>query len=225
LAKQTGKRGIESVKSSNPIRVVIVDDYLMVRRGIATFLSVFEDLELVGEASNGESAIRICSQVQPDVVLMDLVMPGMDGTVAIQTIRQQIPNIKVIALTSYKDEELVLDAVQAGAISYLLKDVTAEELAQAIRAAHAGRASLATEAAVALIHAANQPAPLGHDLTNRELAVLSLMVDGLSNPQIAKKLVVGPSTIKTHVSSILSKLGVASRSEAVALAVRNHLVK
>jgi NarL family two-component system response regulator LiaR len=209
----------------NPIRIVIVDDFMMVRQGIATFINVFEDFELVGEAKNGETAIQVCEKVKPDVVLMDLVMPGMDGTEAIQTIHQEIPNIKIIALTSYKDEELVLKALQAGAMSYLLKDVTAEELAQAIRAAYAGRASLATEAAMALVHAANQSVAPGHNLTDRELDVLALMVDGLSNPQIAKKLTVSPSTIKTHVSNILSKLGATSRSEAVALAVRCQLVR
>lgn len=210
--------------SIDPIRVVVVDDHMMVRRGIATFLKVFNDLELVGEAESGEKAIQVCEQVHPDVILMDLVMPGMDGAAATQIIRRQFPNVQVIALTSFKDEELVLSALQAGAISYLLKDVTVDELAQAIRSAYAGRATLATEAAEALVHAARQPSPLGYDLTEREHEVLKLMVDGLSNTQIAQKLIVSPSTIKTHVSSILSKLGASSRSEAVALAVRSHLV-
>ena len=213
------------MNSTDPIRIVIVDDFMMVRQGIATFINVFDDFKLVGEAKNGETAIQVCEKVRPDVVLMDLVMPGMDGTIAIQMIHQELPNIKIIALTSYKDEELVLKALQAGAMSYLLKDVTAEELAQAIRAAHAGRTSLATEAAIALVHAANQPVPPGYNLTDRELDVLALMVDGLSNPQIAKELTVSPSTIKTHVSNILSKLEVTSRSEAVALAVRCQLVR
>jgi len=213
------------MKLSPLIRVVVVDDYLMVRQGISTFLSVFDDLQLVGEAQDGESAIEICGQAQPDVVLMDLVMPGVDGPTTIRSIRQKYPNIKIIALTSYKDEELVIKAIDAGAIGYLIKDVSAEELAEAIRSAHAGRSSLSNEAALALVHAADHPIPTGHDLTDRERDVLRLMVRGLTNTQIAKELFVSPSTIKTHVSSILSKLDVASRSEAVALAVRNQIVK
>lgn len=208
-----------------PIRVMIVDDHAMVRRGIATFIKVFDDIDLVAEAESGTRAIELCSHANPDVILMDLVMPGTDGAAATRVIREKYPHIQVIALTSYKDEELVLRAMQSGAISYLLKDVSADELAQAIRAARAGRATLATEATEALIHAAIQPAPPGSDLTTREKEVLSLMVEGLNNTQIAKKLIVSPSTIKTHVSNILAKLGASSRSEAVALAVRTHLSK
>ena len=209
---------------SQPIRVMLVDDHPMVRRGLATFLKVFDDLELAGEADSGEAAVQLCGQVLPDVILMDLMMPGMDGATATRAIRRQFPKVQVIALTSFKEEGLVEKALQAGAIGYLLKNVSAEELAQAIRAAHAGRATLSPEAAQALVHAATQPPPPGHDLTERERAVLALMVEGLNNTQIAEKLVVSPSTIKSHVSNILSKLGVASRTEAVALAVRHHLI-
>jgi NarL family two-component system response regulator LiaR len=162
--------------------------------------------------------------VQPDVVLMDLVMPGMDGAAATRAIRERCPQVQVIALTSFKEDELVQGALQAGAISYLLKNVSADELADAIRAAHAGRPTLAPEAAQALVQAASHPPPPGHDLTPREREVLALMVEGLSNPQIAERLVVSRSTVKFHVSSILSKLGVDGRTEAVALAVQNHLV-
>jgi two-component system, NarL family, response regulator LiaR len=203
---------------------MLVDDHTMVRRGLATFLKVFDDLELAGEADSGETAVKLCAQVLPDVVLMDLMMPGMDGATATRLIRQQFPEVQVVALTSFKEEGLIRNALQAGAIGYLLKDVSADELAQAIRAAHSGRASLSPEAAQALVHAANQPPPPGHDLTERERVVLALMVEGLTNTQIAGRLVVSPSTIKTHVSNILSKLGVASRSEAVALALRSGLV-
>ena len=209
---------------SAPIRVMLVDDHTMVRRGLATFLKVFDDLELVGEAANGEDAIQLCAQVLPDVVLMDMVMPDMDGVTATHAIRQQFPEVQVIALTSFKDKGLVQDALQAGAIGYLLKDVSADALAQAIRAAHAGRATLSSEAAQALVQAAAQPPTPGHDLTERERDVLALLVEGLNNRQIADRLVVSPSTIKSHVSHILAKLGVASRTEAAALAVRHRLV-
>ncbi|MCJ7556910.1 MAG: response regulator transcription factor, partial [Gammaproteobacteria bacterium] len=196
-------------KTSSPcIRIMLVDDHLMVRRGLATFLKVYDDLELVGEASSGQEAVLLCSQHQPDVVLMDMVMPDMDGASATRLIRQQYPSIQVLALTSFKEESLVKGALQAGAIGYLLKDVTADELAQAIRAAHAGRSTLSPEAAQVLVHAASQPPPPGFDLTGRELEVLALMVVGLNNTQIAGKLGISPSTIKSHVSNILSKLGV-----------------
>jgi len=207
-----------------PIRVMLVDDHTMVRRGLATFLKVFDDLELVGEAGGGEAAIQLCVNVLPDVILMDMVMPDMDGVTATSIIRQRFPTVQVIALTSFKEEELVQNALKAGAIGYLLKDVSAEKLARAIREAHVGRGTLSSEAAQALVHAATQPPPPGHDLTKRERAVLALMVTGLNNSEIAEKLVVSPSTIKSHVSHILAKLSVASRTEAVALAVRHHLV-
>jgi len=212
------------MSSSQPIRVMLVDDHLMVRRGLATFLKVFDDLELVGEAESGEAAVQLCAKLLPDVVLMDMRMPDMDGPTATRLIRQQYPKVQVVALTSFKEQNLVQNALRAGAIGYLLKDVSAEELARAIREAQLGRATLAPEAAQALVNAANQPPAPGHDLTEREREVLALMVEGLNNTQIAARLVVSPSTIKTHVSNILSKLGVASRSEAVALALRSGLV-
>jgi NarL family two-component system response regulator LiaR len=208
---------------SQPIRVLLVDDHTMVRRGLATILMVFDDLQLAGEAEDGETAIQLCAQVVPDVVLMDMVMPGMDGATATRAIRQQSPNVQVIALTSYKEETLIKKALEAGAIGYLLKDVSADELAQAIRAAYAGRASLSPDVAQVLVHAAGQPPLPGLDLTERERAVLALMVEGLNNTQIAQRLTVSPSTIKSHVSNILTKLGVSSRTEAVTLALRRGL--
>ena len=207
-----------------PIRVILVDDHTMVRRGLATFLKVFDDLELVGEAATGEEAIQLCARLMPDVVLMDLSMPDMDGVTATRVIRQRFPNVQVLALTSFPEKELVQNALQAGVIGYLLKDVTANELAQAIRAAHGGQTTLSPEAVQAMIHAATQPPTPGHDLTDREREVLVLLVEGLNNTEIAAKLVVSPSTIKSHVSHILRKLDVASRTEAAALAVREQLV-
>jgi NarL family two-component system response regulator LiaR len=213
------------MEDTRPIRVLLVDDHAVVRSGLAAFLLAFDDLELVGEAGSGEEAVRLCERLLPDVVLMDLVMPGMDGAAATQQIRQRVPHAQVIALTSFKEEELVQGVMRAGAIGYLLKNVTANELADAIRRAHAGRPTLAPEAAQALIHAATQGQPLGFDLTERERDVLALMVEGLSNNEIAQRLVVSPSTAKFHVSNVLSKLGAKSRTEAVALALRENLVK
>ena len=209
---------------SSNIRVLIVDDHAMVRRGLATFLKVFDDLELAGEAESGQAAIELCVRLQPDVVLMDMVMPDMDGASATRLIRKQSESIQVIALTSFKEEILVQSALQAGAIGYLLKDVSAEDLARAIRAAHAGRATLAPEIAEVIVQAAGQPPKPGLDLTDREREVLALMIEGLNNTQIAGNLNVSPSTIKSHVSNILSKLGVASRTEAVTLALRNRII-
>jgi NarL family two-component system response regulator LiaR len=210
---------------SQPIRVMLVDDHTMVRRGLATFLKAFDDLELAGEAESGEAALQVCAQVLPDVILMDMVMPDMDGAAATRLIRQQYPQVQVIALTSFKEGDLVKHALSAGAIGYLLKDVSADELAGAIRAAHAGRATLSPEAAQALVETANQPPAPGLDLTEREREVLALMVEGLNNTQIAGRLSISSSTIKSHVSNILSKLGVASRTEAVTLALRSRMVR
>lgn len=210
--------------SSQPIRVMLVDDHLMVRRGLATFLKVFDDLLLVGEAESGEAAIQLCAEALPDVILMDMVLPMMDGATTTRAIRQQFPQVQVIVLTSFKEGELIKKALEAGAIGYLLKDVSADELARAIRAANSGRATLSPEAAQVLVETANQPPTPGLDLTEREREVLALMVEGLNNTQIAGRLTVSPSTIKSHVSSILSKLGVASRTEAVTLALRTRIV-
>ena len=213
-----------TISPSQPIRVMIVDDHTMVRRGLATILKVFDDLILAGEAENGVAAITLCGEVLPDVILMDMVMPEMDGAAATRVIRQKYPQVQVIALTSFKEGELIKNALEAGAIAYLLKDVSADDLSRAIRAAHAGRATLSPEAAQSLVETANQPPALGLDLTEREREVLALMVEGLNNTQIAGRLTVSPSTIKSHVSNVLSKLGVASRTEAVTLALRNRIV-
>lgn len=213
-----------TISPLKPIRVMIVDDYPMVRRGLSMFLKAYDDLQLAGEAESGEAAIQLCAEIMPDVILMDMVLPVMDGATATRTIRLQFPQVQVIALTSFKQGELIKNALEAGAIGYLLKDVSADDLAQAIRAAHTGRATLSPEAAQALVETANQPPVPGLDLTDREREVLALMIEGLNNTQIAGRLTVSPSTIKSHVSNILSKLAVASRTEAVTLALRNHII-
>ena len=214
------------MSNSEPIRVMIVDDHAIVRSGLSTYLMTCDDMELVGEAANGEQALKLCSQAKPNVVLMDLVMPGMDGATCTRLIREQCPDTQILALTSFKEQELVQGVLQAGAIGYLLKDVSADELANAIRAAYAGRSTLAPEAAQVLIQATRQPTDkIGYDLTEKEREVLALLVQGLNNNDIAKRLVVSPSTAKFHVSSILSKLRASSRTEAVAIALQNDLVR
>jgi len=209
---------------SEDIRVMLVDDHGMVRRGLAAFLKIHTDLVLAGEAENGQEAIDLCETIKPDVILMDLVMPEMDGATATRRIRERCPHIRIIALTSFPEKDLVQEALRAGAISYLLKNVTSQELAAAIRAAYQGRSTLAPEAAQALVRNARNEVSPGHDLTPREKEVLDLMVEGLSNPEIAENLSVSRSTARAHVSQILSKLGVSNRGVAIALAFRSGLV-
>ena len=209
---------------SPPIRIMLVDDHTMVRRGLATMLKVFDDLQLAGEAESGASAIQLCGKFKPDVILMDMVMPDMDGATATRAIRAKYPQVQIIALTSFKDGSLIKKVLEAGAIGYLLKDITADDLVRAIRSAYAGRVTLSPEAAQSLVETANLPPAPGLDLTEREREVLVLMIEGLNNIQIAGRLNVSPSTVKSHVSNILSKLGGASRTEAVTLALRNKIV-
>jgi NarL family two-component system response regulator LiaR len=208
-----------------PIRVMIVDDHAMVRKGLTAFLKNEPGLELVGEARDGREAIECCEQLHPDVILMDLIMPELGGVAATRTIHQRWPQVQVIALTSFQEKELVQDALQAGAIGYLLKNVSGEELADAIRQAYIGRPTLAPEAVQALIQPRSEAETLAADLTRREQEVLALLVKGMSNPEIAERLVISRSTVKVHISSILSKLGVSSRAEAISFAIQNKLVR
>jgi len=219
------KVGEDRPISSKPIRVMIVDDHTMVRKGLVAFLKNEPALELVGEACDGREAIECCERFQPDVILMDLIMPELGGVAATRTIHQRWPQVQVIALTSFQEKELVQDALQAGAIGYLLKNVSGDELSEAIRQAHGGRPTLAPEAVQALIQPPSEAETLAADLTRREQEVLALLVKGMSNPEIAERLVISRSTVKVHISSILSKLGVASRAEAISLAIQNKLVK
>ncbi len=216
---------VPNTTNSNQIRVLIVDDHEMVRSGLGAVLLVYDDVQLVGEASDGAMAVELCDQLQPHVVLMDLVMPGaLDGVAATQAIHARWPQIRVVALTSFGDEHLVRGALQAGATSYLLKNISADDLAHAIRSAYCGQAMLSPEATQALIHSPIRSPAAAPELTSREQEVLQLMVQGLNNIQIADRLVISRSTVKYHVSNILSKLGVTSRTEAIATAFQHGLV-
>jgi two-component system, NarL family, response regulator LiaR len=206
------------------IRVVIVDDHVLVRSGLEVVLAMFDDIELAGQAGDGDEALRLCAELRPDVVLMDLVMPGTSGVEATRRILSACPQTRVVALTSFSDEDLIGETLRAGAIGYLMKNVSADQLAAAVRAAAEGRSTLAPEAADALVRSVSAP-PRGADgLTTREREVLKLMADGLTNADIAERLVIGVATVKTHVSSIMSKLGVSTRTEATSTAIRRGLV-
>jgi NarL family two-component system response regulator LiaR len=213
-----------SMKSSQTIQVLLVDDHNVVRSGLATFLRAYDDLELVGEAKNGSEALNLCREKKPDVILMDLMMPEMDGIAATRAILADYPEIKIIAMTSFEDGELVQGVLAAGAISYLLKNVTSDELALAIRAAFLGRSTLSPEAARVLVQATRPTQQPLFDLTEREMDVLHLVVQGQSNQQIAETLVISITTVKAHISNILSKLQVSSRAEASAYALKHKLV-
>lgn len=213
------------MNSLAPVRVIIVDDHGMVRKGLTAYLSNRPDIEVTGEARDGREALTLCEQLHPDVILMDLVMPEMGGVAATRAIHQRWPQVQVIALTSFQEKELVQDALQAGAIGYLLKNISGDELHQAILRAYAGRPTLAPEALQALIQPKSEESTLGKDLTRRELEVLSLLVKGCSNPEIAERLVVSRATVKVHVSNILAKLGASNRSGAISLAIQHKLVK
>jgi len=202
----------------------VADDHAILRGGLAAFLRAMEGMQLVGEAANGEEALRLARELQPDVVLMDIKMPVMDGVEATRAIRACCPRTQVVVLTSFVEDELVPRALEAGAIGYLLKNVSHQELAAAIRQAARGQSVLSPEATQALVEATVRKSPLIEALTPREMQVLALMAEGLTNLQIGQQLGITESTIKSHVSTIIAKLGVASRTEAVALALRHGLV-
>jgi DNA-binding NarL/FixJ family response regulator len=196
-----------------PIRIVIADDHAVVRQGLKMFLQDDDDFEVVAEAQNGSEALALAKQLQPDVVLMDLLMPVMDGITAIGHIRREVPDTEVIALTSVLEDASVVGAVRAGAIGYLLKDTQAEELTRAIKAAANGQVQLSPQAAARLVREVRAPES-PETLTERETDVLRLLAQGRANKEIASALFIGENTVKTHVSSILVKLGVQSRTQA-----------
>ncbi|MCB0196715.1 MAG: response regulator transcription factor [Anaerolineae bacterium] len=205
------------------MRVMIVDDHSVVRQGLTMFLSLDDAIEIVGEAENGEEALALAQELQPDVVLMDLLMPKMDGITAIKQMRRDQPDIEIIALTSVLEDASVVGAVKAGAVGYLLKDTKADALCQAIHAAAAGQVQLSPEAAARLVREVKLP-DTPENLTERETDVLRLIGKGLSNKEIAHELGIGEKTVKTHVSAILNKLGVLSRTQAALHAVKIGLV-
>ena len=212
---------------ADKIRLLIVDDHKVVRNGLKVFISLYDDIEVVGEARNGQQAVEQCATHQPDVVLMDMVMPMMDGPTATRLIREQFPQVQVVALTSFDEEEIVHRAIEAGAVGYLYKDVEEDDLIDAIRSAREGRPVLAPEAMKALMDRTVAPveSPAVEPLTKREQEVLSLVAQGMTNPQIAEQLVISTSTVQFHVHNILGKLGVGTRTEAVAMAIQSKLIE
>lgn len=201
--------------SEELIRVAIVDDHAMVRQGLVAFLYSYSDLKLVGEAANGQEALTLCAEKHPHVVLMDLMMPVMDGLTATRHIRRDYPDIRVIALTSFAEETLIRATLEAGVTSYLFKQISADDLARAIRRAKAGISTFAPEVTDILVQSIQSPGIDFHDLTPREKELLALMVKGMGNKEIGAHLSISLSTTKSHISNILSKLGLGSRTEAI----------
>ena len=206
-----------------PTRVLLADDHAVVRGGLRFFLDSVADIEVVGEATNGAQACNMAAELQPDIIVMDVKMPEMDGITATRRIHQRFPSVRVLALTSFVEGELVQQALNAGAIGYVLKDASGHELVAAIRMAHAGAPVLATGATQALVMSLSAPPRPGVDLSEREHTVLRLMTTGLSNDQIAEQLFISRNTVRHHVHNILTKLGVANRTEAVSLAFQHSL--
>ena len=213
------------MRDKDIIRVLSVDDHEIMRGGIQYLLLAIDDIELVGEARSGEEALDLCDTLQPDVILMDMRMPGLDGIQTTQLIRERYPRIQVLVLTSFEEQQMIQQAMQAGAIGYLQKGISLDELAAAIRAAQAGKPTLSPAAFQVLVHRGNsQMHKPDFDLTERELQVLEMLVQGLSNAEISDQLVITVATVKYHISNILKKLGAANRTEAAALAIQHDLV-
>lgn len=211
--------------TSEPIKVLLIDDHIVVRRGVSALLATYDEIEVVGEAASGAEGIELAKQLVPDVVLMDLVMPEMDGIEATRRVRAAVPSTQVIVLTSYSEDERIFPAIKAGALSYLLKDIGPEDLLKAIKAARRGEATLHPTVAARLMHELNntRTSPLD-ELTDREREVLACIAQGMSNAVIAERLIITERTVKTHVSNILSKLHLQDRTQAALLAVRERLV-
>ncbi len=210
--------------SEEIIKVMIVDDHMLVRDGINLLLATFDDIQVISVVDSGDKALRFCKQEQPDVILMDLVMPNQDGPETIERIMKYFPEIKVIALTSFVEEDLVVRSIQAGAIGYLLKNVSAEKLAEAIHAATLGQSTIESMAAQILLQASQKLTQVGDNLTERERQVLALIAEGMTNKEIAQQLSLSHGTVRVYVSHVLAKLGVGNRTEAARLALENNLV-
>lgn len=207
------------------IKVLIVDDHPMVRRGINILLGVYDDMEVIGEAENGQEAIEMCEKHKPDIVLMDLMMPEVNGIEATKKILESWSYIKVVTLTSFIDKKLIEDSLRAGAIGYVLKNISGENLVNTIRDAYNGKSTLSSEASDFLISNLKAPKDTEYQLTDQEKKVIACLIEGLSNKMIAKKLVLSLSTVKFHVSNILNKLGASSRAKAVSIALKNNLIQ
>ncbi len=232
------RRGIfdDGQAGTENIRVLIVDDHAVVRLGLRTFIDLQDDMQVVGEGVNGSQAVSLAAQLKPDVILLDMVMPGMDGVEATQRIVEHNPNSRILILTSFGDDEIVFPAIRAGAQGYLLKDINPDDLVKAIREAHQGVVQLHPDIAKKLMSAlageqdsalpgVTRSQPELNDLTERELDVLKLVARGLNNRQIAGELYISEKTVKTHVSSILGKLGVKDRTQAAIWALKHNLIQ
>lgn len=207
------------------LKVLIVDDHPLVRHGLSVLLGVYDDIEVIGEAENGREAFEMCGKHLPDIVLMDLIMPEIDGIEATRKILKNWSSIKIVILTSFVDKKLIEDSLKAGAIGFILKNVSGENLVATLRDAYRGKSTLSSEASDFLISNLKNPPVAEYQLTSQEKIIITCLVDGLSNKKIAQKLVLSLSTVKFHVSNILSKLGASSRAEAVSIALKNKMVQ
>ncbi len=213
------------MSSQNKIKVLIIDDHDMVRKGLAILLESFDEFEVVADSDNGQMGITLCRNYQPDVILMDILMPGMDGIATTNLIHQQWPNIRIIILTSTIEENRVHDALKAGAMSYLLKNGSIDEVAEAVRSAYRYQPTLAPQAIQTLITSTQEGHDFSVDLTKRQQEVLALMVEGLNNRQIARSLFISTSTVKNHICSIYAKFNTTNRTQTVAMAVKYQLLE
>ena len=211
------------MNESNPIKVLIVDDHPIVRTGITAMLYAFDDIELTGEAGSGPEALKKCQEHKPDVILIDIVMPNMDGLATARAVLAQYPDVKIIMLTSFPDPDLVEEAIALGATGYWIKNAPIDLLADAIRSAHAGRLTFAPEVTQALLQTRTPAHNLGHDLSEREREVLALLAEGLTNREISDRLSISRDTVRHHVSACISKLGATNRTQAATLAVKHKL--
>ena len=212
------------MSDQTPIRVIIVDDHPVVRSGIMNMLLIYDDIEFMGEAGGGKELLIQLQDGLPDVILMDMVMPGMDGLETTRSVMAQYPDMKIVILTTFPQGDVVRDVLESGAVGFLTKNAEIDTVADAVRAAHAGQTFLAPEATAALMKSKTRPPELGQDLSERELEVLALLVEGLSNREIGERLTISPATVKHHVSACMSKLEVSNRGQAAVLAVELQLV-
>lgn len=212
------------MSETKPIKVIIVDDHPVVRSGIMNMLLIFDDIELIGEAGGGKELLAQLQKIRPDVILMDMVMSGMDGLETTRAVLAQYPDMKIVILTTFPEGDVVRDTLEAGALGFLTKNMEIDKLADAVRAAYAGQTILAPEAMMALMQSKTRSPKLGHNLSKRELEVLALLVEGLSNREIGERLTISPATVKHHVSACISKLEAANRGQAAILALELQLV-